>query len=106
MHQCPVAYAFLLAVSVSLLCLGVTHVLRPGLLPTGRGWGVMGYRPANPPPPKNLNIKTICFVGIRISKVLRDLLFGRNQPLKSADDWYLRILKNKLIKLNKKDRTL
>jgi hypothetical protein len=31
-----------------------------------------------------------------MSKVLRDLLFSRNQALKSADDQFIRILKNKL----------
>jgi hypothetical protein len=41
-------------------------------------------------------------VAVMISKVLRDLPFSRNQPLKSADDYYIRILKNKLI--NKKTR--
>jgi hypothetical protein len=43
-----------------------------------------------------------------ISKVLRDLPFTRNQQLKSADDRYITILKNKLIKFKKKqeDRTL
>jgi poly(A) polymerase Pap1 len=30
-----------------------------------------------------------------ISKVLSDLSFRRNQPLKSVDDQYIRILKNK-----------
>jgi hypothetical protein len=38
-----------------------------------------------------------------ISEVLHDLPFSRNQPLKSADDWYMRILKNKLIKLKKQE---
>jgi hypothetical protein len=37
-----------------------------------------------------------------IPKVLRDLPFSRNQPLKSADEYYIRILKNKLMKLKKK----
>jgi hypothetical protein len=42
-----------------------------------------------------------------ISKVLHDFPFSRNQPLKSAGDWDIRILKNKLIKLKKQeDRTL
>jgi hypothetical protein len=42
-----------------------------------------------------------------ILKVLRDLPFSRNQPLKSADDQYIIILKNKLIKLKEQeDRTL
>jgi hypothetical protein len=31
-----------------------------------------------------------------ISNVLRDLPFSQNQPLKSADDQYIRILKNKM----------
>jgi hypothetical protein len=38
-----------------------------------------------------------------ISKVLCDLPFSRNQPLKSADDKYIKILKNKLIKLKKQE---
>jgi hypothetical protein len=43
-----------------------------------------------------------------IPKVLRDLPFSRNQPLKSDDDQYIRILKNELTKLKKEqeDRTL
>jgi hypothetical protein len=41
-----------------------------------------------------------------ISKVLRDLPLSRNQPLKSADDYYIRMLKNKFKKLKKKDRAL
>jgi hypothetical protein len=32
-----------------------------------------------------------------IAKVLLDLPSSRNQPLKSADELYIRILKNKLI---------
>jgi hypothetical protein len=47
--------------------------------------------------PQNRNLKNTDFVNIMISKVLRDLLFSRNQPLK-----YIRILKNKLIKLKKR----
>jgi hypothetical protein len=31
--------------------------------------------------------------------------FSRNQPLKSAEDYYVRILKNKLTKLKKKTRS-
>jgi hypothetical protein len=31
-----------------------------------------------------------------IWNVLRDLPFNQNQVLKSADDWYIRILKNKI----------
>jgi hypothetical protein len=47
------------------------------------------------------NLKNTDFVDIMISKVLRDFRFGQNQPLKAADDQYIRILKNKLIKLKK-----
>jgi hypothetical protein len=37
-----------------------------------------------------------------ISKVLRDLPISRNQSLKSADDYYIRILKPKFKKCKKK----
>jgi hypothetical protein len=40
-------------------------------------------------------LKTTDFVDTMITNVLRDLPFSRNQPLKSADDWYIGILKNK-----------
>jgi hypothetical protein len=60
----------------------------------GRGGGLPGYSPQNS---QNRNFKNTDFVDIMISKVLRDLPFSRNQPLKSADDQYIRILKNKLI---------
>ena len=57
--------------------------------------------------PQNWNLKNTDFVDIKISKVLHDLPFSQNQPLKSADDLYIRILKNNLIKLKKQeDRTL
>jgi hypothetical protein len=36
-------------------------------------------------------------VDTMILKVLCDLPFGRNRPLKYADDWYIKILKNKKI---------
>jgi hypothetical protein len=44
----------------------------------------MGFRAAAPPPkhPKNQNKKKKNFVDIMISKVLFDLPFSRNQPLK------------------------
>jgi hypothetical protein len=38
-----------------------------------------------------------------ILEVLRDFAFSRNQPLKSTDEYYIRILKNKLIKLKKEE---
>jgi hypothetical protein len=58
-----------------------------------------------PKMPKTEIKKKTDFVDIMISKVLRDFPFGRNQPLKSADDQYIRILKNKLIKLKKTKKT-
>jgi hypothetical protein len=70
-----------------------------------RGGGLPGCTPQSA---QNRNLKSTDFVDIIISKVLRDLPFSRNQPLKLADEQYIRILKNKLIKLKKKqeDRTL
>jgi hypothetical protein len=58
-------------------------------------------------PPK-LKFKETDFVDILLSKILRDFPFSGKQPLKSADDKYIRILKNKLIKFKKRqeDRTL
>jgi hypothetical protein len=53
-------------------------------------------------PPKTEIKKKIVY--IMISKVLRDFPVSRNQPLKSADDWYIKFLKNRLIKLNKTRR--
>jgi len=48
---------------------------------------------------RNRNLKNRDFVGTMISNVLRDLPFSGNQPLKSADHSYVRILQIKLIKL-------
>jgi hypothetical protein len=42
------------------------------------------------------------FGDIMVWKVLRDFPLSWNQPLKSTDDWYIRILKNKLIQLKKR----
>jgi hypothetical protein len=39
-----------------------------------------------PPYSPNRNLKNTDFVDILLSKVLRDLPFSRNQPLKSPDD--------------------
>jgi hypothetical protein len=66
----------------------------------GRDLPGCGHPTTNSPKPKFK--KNTDFVGIIIYKVLRDLPFSRNQPLNSADEWYIRILKNKLIKLKKK----
>jgi hypothetical protein len=68
---------------------------------------VGGFPAAAPQTTENWNLRNTDFVDLVISEVLRDFPFSRNQPLKSADDEYIRILKNKLIKLKKKqeDRT-
>jgi hypothetical protein len=44
--------------------------------------------------PTKRNFRKTDFVDMKISKVLRDLRFSINQPPKSADDWYIGILKN------------
>jgi hypothetical protein len=57
-----------------------------------------GLQPPKPPKPK-LKKKNTDFVDIMTSKISHDFPLSRTQALKSADDWYIRILKNKLIKL-------
>jgi hypothetical protein len=60
-----------------------------------RGCGGGGCWAADPAQtPQKRNLKTTDFVDTMISKVLRDFPFILNQPLKSADDQYIRILKN------------
>jgi hypothetical protein len=49
-------------------------------------------------PPQNINIRNTDFVDPMISNVLRELPLIRNQPRKPADDYYNRILKNKMKK--------
>jgi hypothetical protein len=61
-----------------------------------QGGGVPGFSPQTP---ENQNLKNTDLVDIMISNVLRDLLFSRNQPLKSTDDRHIGILKDKLMKL-------
>jgi hypothetical protein len=71
--------------------------------PRSGGGGLQPGSPLKPPKIENKkkNLQILCY------QFLRDFPFNRNQPLKSADDWYLRILKNKLIKLKiQDDRTL
>jgi hypothetical protein len=53
----------------------------------GRGAPKGGAAGLQPPPqtPKNQNLKNTDFVDIMIPKVLRDLPFSWNQPLKSTD---------------------
>jgi hypothetical protein len=53
----------------------------------GRTQGGGGCRIAAPSQtPQNINLKNTDFVELMISKVLHDLPFSRNLPLKSADD--------------------
>jgi hypothetical protein len=68
-----------------------------------QGGGLPGCSPA-PPPSKHPKpkFKRQDFSDILLSEVLCELPFGRNQPLKSAGDQYVRISKNKLIKLKNK----
>jgi hypothetical protein len=49
-----------------------------------QGEGLPGCSPRNPPNPKVK--KKTDFIVIMMSKVLRELPFSQNQPLKSADD--------------------
>jgi hypothetical protein len=66
----------------------------------------VGCRAAAPPKtPKNRNLKNTDFYHIMISEGLHDFLFSRNQPSKSAGDSYIRIFKNKLVKLKKQEDT-
>jgi hypothetical protein len=68
------------------------------------GGGGCRAQPLQIPQNRNLNNR---FVHIMISNVLRDFPFGRNRQQKSADDWYIRILKNKSTNFKKQeDRTL
>jgi hypothetical protein len=49
-----------------------------------QGGGAVGLHSSQTP--QNRNLKDTYFVDIVISKVIRDLPFSRNQPLKLADD--------------------
>jgi hypothetical protein len=76
------------------VCLFLYYLTMLSVEGASRGKGLPGW--SGPPPPTNTpnrNLKNTDFVDVKISKVLRDLPFGRNQPLKSADDRYIRILK-------------
>jgi hypothetical protein len=77
-------------------------ILQEGL-PVGKGAPKGGGVPGCSPAPKPKFKKNTDFADI-VSKVLRDLPFSRKHSLKSADDQYIRILKNKLIKLKKTRR--
>jgi len=54
-----------------------------------QGLGAAGIKPPN------RNFKDTDFVGAITLSVSRDLSFSLNQPLESADDLVIRILKNK-----------
>jgi hypothetical protein len=60
-----------------------------------------GCRAAAPQIPQNRNLKNTGFVDIMMSKVFRDFPYSWSQPPKSANDLYIIILKNKLIKFTK-----
>jgi hypothetical protein len=45
-----------------------------------------GLPGCSPQTPKNWNLKNTDFVDVTVSKILPDLRFSRNQPLKLADD--------------------
>jgi hypothetical protein len=49
-----------------------------------KGWGIVGL--LSPQTPQNRNYKNKDFIDVMIPKVLCDLSFSRNQPLKSADE--------------------
>jgi hypothetical protein len=69
------------------------------------GGGAAGLQsPLKPPKPKFK--KKTDFIEIMISNVLRSFLLSRNQPLKSADDQYIGVSKNKLIKSKKKNKKI
>jgi hypothetical protein len=67
-----------------------------------QGGGTVGLQP--PQHPQSRNLENTDFVDRMISKVLRYFPFNRKQSLKTTDDWYSRILTNKLIKLKKTRR--
>jgi hypothetical protein len=71
----------------------------------GRNQGVGGCRAAATPKPVKLKLKKADFVDIMISKVLRDLPFSQNEPLKPVDDWYIRISKTKFKRIIKSKKT-
>jgi hypothetical protein len=60
----------------------------------GRTHGVRG-RATTPPPLHKRNLKITDFVNVTTSNVKYDLSFSRNQPLKSADDSYIKPKTNK-----------
>jgi len=71
----------------------ISHIKQAFLWNQGRtqGEGGRGSRAAH------LRIKNSThIVDTVISDVSRDLLFSPNQPLKSADEWYVRIFENKM----------
>jgi hypothetical protein len=58
-------------------------------------------------PPLDLpktKFKITDFIGMMIPKFLHDLPFSQNQPLTSADNLYIRVLRNKLNRIKKKTR--
>jgi hypothetical protein len=68
---------------------------------TRKGGGTSGIAVPPNTPKSKFKQPRFCRYCIMISKVLRDLPFSRNQPLKSVDEYYVRILKHEYIKLKK-----
>jgi hypothetical protein len=69
-----------------LLC-SVDHVIRIDTARGAPGGGGLPSCSLPPKPPKTeIKKKKPDFVDIMVSKFLCDMPFGRNQPLKSADD--------------------
>jgi hypothetical protein len=77
------------------------NTTRHGHTQGGGGW-LRGLQ--TPQTLQNRHLKKHNFVDKTISKVLRAFPLSRNQLLKSANDQYIRILKNNLIKLKKSRR--
>jgi transposase-like protein len=71
----------------------------------GNGKGCRAANSHQPTPTPNRNLKNTDFVDTMTPKVLRDLSFSRNQPLKLADDLHIRILK-KVNKIRKSQMNL
>ena len=63
-----------------------------------------GCRAVAPPQASKTEIKKkTYFIDMMISNVLRDVLFSRTQHMKSADDLFIRILRNILMKFKKEE---
>jgi hypothetical protein len=73
----------------------ITYQDTPRSRRTSKGLGLLGCT-TTPPTPSEIELKKTNFVYMTISIILRDLPFSPNQPLKSFDEWYFRILKSEI----------